>query len=186
MNTPVKDIVILVTLTDEEVTEELAEVRVVRLIIKAKGTAVVKENSEFARETTAKQVGRGSHLLFHNTVVLLLLSSGLQTLPRKGTAKEVHENVGEGLQVIATSLLNTQMSVNRGVPGRTGKVLVLSVRDMKMGLRVPELLGQTKINNVDLITTFANTHKEIVGLNIAVNEVTRVDVFYARNLRRSN
>ena len=47
---------------------------------------------------------------------------------------------------------------------------------MKVGLWVPELLCETEINDVDLIATLSNTHKEIVGLDVPMNDVLRVNV----------
>lgn len=44
LNAPVEDIVVLVTLTDKEVTEELAEVRVIRLVVETEGASVVEED----------------------------------------------------------------------------------------------------------------------------------------------
>ena len=51
-----------------------------------------------------------------------------------------------------------------------------------MGLRVPVLLGETEIDDVHLVATLANTHEEVVGLDVAVNEVTGVDVLDTRDL----
>lgn len=74
------------------------------------------------------------------------------------------------------------MGVDGCVSGGTCQVLVLSVRDVEMGLGVTVLLRQAKVNDVDLVATFANAHKEIVGFDITVDEVTGVDVFDAGNL----
>jgi hypothetical protein len=69
------------------------------------------------------------------------------------------------------------MSVDRSVPGGTSQVLILSVWDMKVCLGVSVLLGKTEINHIDLVSTPADSHEEIVGLDISVNKVSRVDVF---------
>ena len=106
---PVEDVVVLEALTDEEVAEDLAEVRVVRLVIEAEGTGVVQVDGEFIGEATAEDLGGGGHLLLHDAVVLLLLSSRLETLPWKGTAAEVEHNVSEGLHVVTAGLLCLQL-----------------------------------------------------------------------------
>jgi hypothetical protein len=54
---------------------------------------------------------------------------------------------------------------------------------MKMGLRVSVLLRKTKINDVGLLASLANTHRKIGGLDITVNEMTRVDMLYMRKLQ---
>ena len=54
----------------------------------------------------------------------------------------------------------------------SGEILVLSVRDVKMGFEVTELLGETGIHNIDLISMFSNAHEEVVRFDIAMNEVS--------------
>jgi hypothetical protein len=46
-----------------------------------------------------------------------------------------------------------------------------------MGLRVPEFLCQTEIDYIDLVTTLADPHQEIVGLDVSMDKVARVNVF---------
>lgn len=115
----------------------------------------------------------GELTLFHDSVVLLLLGSSLESLPWKLASEEVliisstplagrkvayHEDITKRLEIISTRLLNTQMSVDRGVPGGTSQVLVLSVWDMEVCLGVSVFLGKTEINHIDLVSTLADTH----------------------------
>ena len=74
-------------------------------------------------------------------------------------------------------LTDTQVRVDRSVSGGTSQVLVLSVWDVEVSLWVTVLLGETEIDHVDLVAALANTHEEVVGLDITVNEALRVDVF---------
>jgi len=66
--------------------------------------------------------------------------------------------------------------------GRAGQVLVLLVQDMKMCLQVSELLCETEIDDIDLIATLADPHKEVVRLCVPMDEVARMDIFNARDL----
>ena len=50
---------------------------------------------------------------------------------------------------------------------------------MEVGLWVAVLLCETKVNDVDLVTTLANAHQEVVGLDVAVDERFCVDVLDA-------
>jgi hypothetical protein len=68
------------------------------------------------------------------------------------------------------------VSVDGSVTGSASQVLVLSVRDVEVSLRVTVLLGQTEINNIDLVSTLADAHEEVVGLDITVDEGLGVDV----------
>lgn len=74
------------------------------------------------------------------------------------------------------------MGVDGSVSSRAGQVLVLSVGDVKVRLRVAVLLSETKVDDVDLVASFADAHEEIVGLDIAVDEVARMDVLDAGDL----
>ena len=182
MDAPVEDIVVLVPFTDEEIPEEFPQVRVIGFVVEPQGPSVVQEDGELVREATAEKVRGSGHLLLHDPVVLLLLGCGLETLPGERAAEEVHEDVSERFEVIAARLLNTQVSVDGGVASSTGQVLVLSVGDVKVGLRVPVLLGETKVDDVDLVAALADSHQEVVRLNVPMDEVARMDILDARNL----
>jgi len=49
--------------------------------------------------------------------------------------------------------------VDGGVSSRSGEVLVLPVRDVKVGLGVSVLLGESEIDDVDLVSTLSDTHE---------------------------
>jgi hypothetical protein len=107
VDSPVEHIVVLEAFTDEEITEDLAEVRVVWLVVEAEGTGVVQVDGELVGEATAKDLGRSCHLLLHDAVVLLLLGGRLEALPGKRATAEVEHDVSEGLHVITAGLFCT-------------------------------------------------------------------------------
>lgn len=51
-----------------------------------------------------------------------------------------------------------------------------------MGLGIPVLLGETEVDDVDLVPSFPDAHEEVVGLDIPVDKVARVDVLDTRDL----
>lgn len=53
---------------------------------------------------------------------------------------------------------NTKVRVNGGITSGTRQVLVLSVWDVEVRLRVTVFLRQTKVDDIDLVTTFADAH----------------------------
>lgn len=73
-------------------------------------------------------------------------------------------------------LTDTQVGVDGGVTSGASQVLVLSVRNVEVCLGVAVLLGQTEIDNVDLVTPLSNAHEEVVRLDVTVNEALGVDV----------
>jgi len=182
LDAPVEDVVILVSFTDEEIPEEFPQVGIVRLVVEPQGPSIVQEDGELVGEATAEEIGRCGHLLLHDPVVLLLLCSGLETLPRERATEEIHKNVSERFEVVAARLFNTQMSVDGGVASSTGQVLVLSIRNVKVGLRVSVLLGETKVDDIDLVSPLADSHQEVVRLDVAVDEIAGMDVLDARDL----
>lgn len=173
---PVEDVVVLESLADKEVTEDLTEIAVVGLVVEAERSGVVEVDGKLIGETTAQDLGGGGHLLLHDTVVLLLLSSRLETLPGQRASAEVKHDVAERLHVISSGLLHTKMGVDGGITGSTSQVLVLTVRDVEVSLGVPVLLGETKVDDIHLIAPLTNAHQEVVGLDISVDERLGVDV----------
>lgn len=77
---------------------------------------------------------------------------------------------------------DAQVGVDGGVTSRAGQVLVLSVRDVQVGLGVAVLFSQTKVDDIDLVASLSNTHEEVVWLDVAVDEVAGVDVLDAGDL----
>jgi hypothetical protein len=73
------------------------------------------------------------------------------------------------------------VSVDTGITGSSSEVLVLAVRDVEMSLGVTVFLCETKIDDVDLVSTLANAHQEVIGLDITVDEGLGVDVFDTGN-----
>ena len=77
------------------------------------------------------------------------------------------------------------MRIDRRVSSGTSQVLVLAVGDVEMRFGIAVLLGETEIDDVDLVTTLANSHEKVVWLDVAMDEVARVDVLDTRDLHRS-
>lgn len=74
------------------------------------------------------------------------------------------------------------MGVDRSVAGGSGKVLVFAVRNVQVGFGVAVFLGKTKVDDIDLVCALVEAHQKVVGFDVAVDKVFRVDIFDARNL----
>ena len=68
------------------------------------------------------------------------------------------------------NLTDTEVSVDAGIACSTSQVLVLTIWNMEMGLRVTVLLGQTEIDDIDLVASLSDTHEEVVRLDVTVDE----------------
>jgi len=66
------------------------------------------------------------------------------------------------------------MSVHRSIAGGAGQVLSIAIRNVLTGLGVTETLGQAKVDYVDVVLLLADTDKEVIWLNVSVQEVARV------------
>lgn len=75
-----------------------------------------------------------------NLTPLCLNASHLQPLPGKRSPQEVHEHIAQRLEVITSALLNAQVCVYRCIAGSACETLVLTVRDVDVGLWVTVLL----------------------------------------------
>ena len=74
------------------------------------------------------------------------------------------------------------MRVDRRVTHGASEVLVLAVRDVKVCLRVAELLRETEIDAVALVAATADTYEEVIWLGVMVDRVVGVNVLYPRDL----
>ena len=74
---------------------------------------------------------------------------------------------------------NYQVCVDAGVSGCSGQVLVLSVRDVLPGPVIAILLGQSEVDEEELVAVAADAHQEVVWFDVAVDEVLVVHVLDA-------
>lgn len=102
VDSPVKDIVVLEALANKEITEDLSEVRIVWLVVEAKGTGVVEIDGKLVGKVAAKDLGGSGHLLLHDAIVLLLLGGRLEALPWEGATDEVKQNISKRLHIVTT------------------------------------------------------------------------------------
>mmetsp|Transcript_68073 Transcript_68073/g.134292 ORF Transcript_68073/g.134292 Transcript_68073/m.134292 type:complete len:292 (+) Transcript_68073:383-1258(+) len=173
---PVKEAIVHEAIAWKEILEKSSEVCIVRPVFKTKGPAIVEVTGEHGGVALAQGLHGCGSLAFHNLVVLLFLAGCLKTLPGQLTTIEIHKHISNGLQVIPAALFDTKVSVNGGVAGSACETLVLTVGNMLLGPCVTVLLCQTKVDDVDNVRLLAGANKEVVRLDVPVNEVLRVEV----------
>ena len=74
---------------------------------------------------------------------------------------------------------DAKVGVDASVSSGPSQVLVLTVRDVEVSLWVTIFLGEAKVDDIDLVATFANTHKEVVRFDVPMDEGFGVDVLDA-------
>lgn len=102
---PVKDVVVLKTLSHKEVAEDLSQIGVVRLVVKAEGAGIIQVNGKLVGKAAAQDLGGSGHFLFHDTIILLLLGGSLEPLPWEGAAAEIEHDITKGFHIVTTRLL---------------------------------------------------------------------------------
>jgi hypothetical protein len=88
------------------------------------------------------------------------------------------------LKIISARLLASKMRVDTHVASGTRKRFAFPVRDVLLRLGVTVLLGHTKVDNVDNIGALRAraADKEVIGLDVPVDEVLLVDGLNSRQL----
>lgn len=106
--------------------EETDDVLVVGVGGERQATAVVHEFLELRRLVQAELVHGHFLLLALNVIIFLVLGATGETLPGEGSSKEVEQHVTDGLKIVTTGLLVSNVSVDGGVTCSAGQVLALS------------------------------------------------------------
>jgi hypothetical protein len=99
---PIIHSVLDITVVLKGLEEQISQKVIVWRLLEAKFADVVEIDAELLREAFAEFTNRSSLLLLSDLLVLLLVCRGLETLPGQTTAKEVHEDVSEGLEVVSS------------------------------------------------------------------------------------
>jgi hypothetical protein len=82
LNGPIKHVVVLKALPVKELFEQTLQVSVVGAIFEAQTSAILEIRPELRGVPFAQLLSAGGHFAVHDTLILLLLGVGLQTLPR--------------------------------------------------------------------------------------------------------
>ena len=90
--------------------------------------------------------------------------------------------MAQSLEIVSTTLFATQMSVDRHVTGGSAERLALTVGDVLLRLWVTVLLGHAEVDDVDNVSSLGAgaADEEVVGLDVAVDQVLLVDGLHAR------
>lgn len=73
-----------------------------------------------------------------------------ETLPRKSSTVEIHEDITERLHVISSTLLDALVSVDACIASCTRQVLVVTIGNMLSRVAVGVFLWQAEVNDIDL------------------------------------
>jgi len=178
---PIEDEVILVALSEKQVLQQPTQVGIIRPVLEAQTSAIVQVCHKINWEMLAQNLHRCRHLLLHDFLVLLLLRIRPQALPWQAAAVEIHQNVADSLQIVTATLFDAQMCVNTGITRGTCQTLALPVWDVLLCFGVAILFRETEVDDVHLVGPLTEADQEIVGLDIAVDEILGMHILHAIN-----
>lgn len=144
--------------------------------------AVVHELAELLWVSLAQLVDGDFELLLLDVVVLFVLRSPWQPLPRQTPAQEVQQHVADGLEVVAARLLVADVRVDARVPGGAGQVLTFPEGDV-LAVGVLVALGEAEVDDVDVVLVcVVAPDQEVVRLDVSVDNALFVDLLNSLNL----
>jgi len=162
-----------ISLTTEQVTEHSAQIGDVGFGLKFEAATVGQILRKLAGASLTKGRNGYALLLLHNELVLFGRALRLEPLPGKAALQKVNEDVADGLEVITTTLLYSQVIVDRGVTRSSGERSSLALRNVLKGSRMTIPLTQPKINTVDVVSTSsAGIRHKVRRLDIPMNQMT--------------
>ena len=106
--------------------EESQDEAVVGVSGKTESAAVLHEFLELAGLVHAEFVDGDLLLLTLDVIIFFIFRASGKSLPGERAAEEVQKHVANGLQIITTRLLVTNVSVDRGVTGGTSEVFAFA------------------------------------------------------------
>ena len=166
-------------MTPKQITKHPPQVRNVRLRIKLQ-TATIREVFSELRGASLAQCRNGNGLLlFHDELVLRRRALGLEPLPGQSALEEIHQDVPDGFEIVATGLLHSHMVVDGGITGRAGEGPALALGDVLEGAGVAVSLRKPEINAVHKVTSTVWFGNEVGGLDVAMNEMTAVHYLHS-------
>ena len=96
--------------------------------------------------------------------------------------EEINEVVCEGFKIVMSSLLNAQVGVERSIARRTNQIFVHLTRDMNEGDFVVISVCKPEVDDVDQMALAMSTYEKVIGFDLMVDVMSRMDVFDMGNL----
>ena len=142
---------------------------IVRLLLELQRAAILHKLPKLGRMAPAKFLQRRLNLLLLDGIVLLVLATAWQTLPRQRSLDQIKQNVTDGFQIVASTLLDSLVRRYRGISGRASQIFPVLVGYV-LPLAILVTLGQAKVDNEDVVSrALLPTDQKVVRLDIAVD-----------------
>lgn len=174
---PVIHVVELEALPRHGFSKEATKHQIVGLRSERQVNAVRHVRGELWGQSTGQNVHTCFHLFGKDCAIFFCFCLACQPLPRQRTTQEVDQHVTQRLQVVPPALFKSKVCVDRRVSCSALETAIFSIRDVPQRARVTVVLRQSKVNCVDKMIIGTQTHEKILGLDISVQVMLRVNVF---------
>lgn len=115
-------------------------------------------------------------LLLLNIFVLFIFVLAGKILPGQRSSKEIDNHMADGFQVISSRLLLSQMGSQGCVSGSSCQIFTLYEWNV-LTFRILVAFSETKINNVDVITSGIGSNQKVVRFDVSMNNPLLMNLF---------
>ena len=148
--------------------EKAEAVLVIGLLLELQAAAIHHEVVELLGHTVAEILQPRLELFVLDILILFVLVTAWEPLPRQTALHEVEEHVANRFQIIPSTLLLALVRIERCVPRRTREVLAVPVPDV-LPIRRLVVLGQPKVNDVQVVLrAVLATNQKVIWFDITV------------------
>mmetsp|Transcript_52134 Transcript_52134/g.130981 ORF Transcript_52134/g.130981 Transcript_52134/m.130981 type:complete len:225 (-) Transcript_52134:504-1178(-) len=161
-----------------DLLEQPPQIIVVWSFVELHPSAVGQVGGKLAWQSSAQDVYWCSHFLLADLFVFVLLRFGPHALPWECPLEQVDAHIADGLDVVTAGLHDAQVGVDRAIAGCARQILPFPVWDVLPSGTLTIALGQPEVDDGDVACPFPRAQKEIVGLDVSVDEAVRVDVLH--------
>ena len=158
LDDPIVHAIVFVLVLAHQAFEETSQVVVIRLLLKHKIATVLEVLGELLGSAAAELLDCGLDLFFFDLVVLIVFVLASETLPGKRTLQEIQQDVANRLKIITSSLLNSNMRVDRSVASSACQALVVTVWNVLACLWVSVPFRESEVNHVNNVTLIVDAH----------------------------
>ena len=149
--------------------------------------AIIKIGQKLVRKALTEPFKADLQLALHDPRVLLLLRLRTQSLPGQFSPEKVDKNVAERLQIVSSTLLHSQVVVERSIARSSRQTLVLTIsihelpstqsRNVLPSHHVPVGLAQAIVDKKNHIRLFVQTHSKVIRFDVSVDQVFTMHIF---------
>lgn len=102
--------------------------------------------------------------------------------PWQSPVKKIDHNVGERLDIVSPTLLESEVAADWRKHGGANKDLIVAKRIVEPCFRLPILCGMAEVDEVDPVGIAPAANENVAWFKVAVNVVTVMDMLQTINL----